>query len=160
MNTHAFSNAVASNQCPLTPAVRRYFFANVFLVLVMFWHNFGQERGGHHGHDVFCWWMVELTWSRGCCLRINRKKYFKKYFFLNMIWVVVVVPSYNGSDRSEVSLLTKWEKVLRTFRGHSDALHLPKPLQNRILATSNPHAGLSINHVNPVYAITWQLFMS
>ncbi len=42
----AFLSAVASNRCALIPAVRQYFFAGVSLVLVMFWHDFGQEGGG------------------------------------------------------------------------------------------------------------------
>ncbi len=35
-----------SNQRALTLAIRQYFFANASHVLIMFWHDFGQGRGG------------------------------------------------------------------------------------------------------------------
>jgi hypothetical protein len=37
----AFLLFVALYQHALTPAIRRYFFANAAQVLIMFWHNFG-----------------------------------------------------------------------------------------------------------------------
>ena len=43
VNTRAFSAVILAV---------RYFFANVSHVLVMFWHDFGQEWGVHHGHHV------------------------------------------------------------------------------------------------------------
>jgi hypothetical protein len=45
VNICAFLLAVASNQCALIPAVRRYIFAYASPVLVMFWHDFGQGGG-------------------------------------------------------------------------------------------------------------------
>ncbi len=38
--------AVALIQSALTPAIHRYFFANVPQVLIMFWHDFGWGGGG------------------------------------------------------------------------------------------------------------------
>jgi hypothetical protein len=53
VSNRVFEFAIVSNRCALTPAVRRFFFANAPHVLIMFWHDFGRREGGkHHGHHV------------------------------------------------------------------------------------------------------------
>ena len=55
---------VASNQHALTSRVIQYFFGNVSPVLMMFWHNFGQEGGEGAMVTMFprgAWYLVALS---------------------------------------------------------------------------------------------------
>jgi hypothetical protein len=126
-------------------------------------------------HHVLAWfrtkggggapWLSCLREERGmvasslCLILLNKKLRETSYVLSSNIYCSCTIRRsrrWFWTGGCEVSLLTKWEKTLHTFRFHSDASHLPTsdstPKPN--LAMDKPHVGLSNNHLNPVYMIT------